>query len=145
MQEIIEQHLTSGRLVYGHNCASCHGDRGQGVKASFFASAPRSFTASDAEKNLTRERIMAAVTNGVPSTKMPGYANTLTSAHIEAVVDYTRDVLVAPAALGPDATTEVASSNSIASGSTNSSVSTQAASTSVEDATIGGIRPCFPD
>ena len=144
MQEVIEQHLTTGRLVYGHNCVSCHGDRGQGVKASFFATAPRSFTASNAEKNLTRERIRAAVSKGIPGTKMPSYTATLTSTHIEAVVDYTRDVLVAPAALGPDATTEVASSNSIASGSTNSSVSTQAASTSVEDATTAKIDMGLP-
>lgn len=147
MQEVIEQHLTTGRLVYGHNCASCHGDLGQGVKASFFATAPRSFTTLSAGEYLTRERIMAAVTNGVPGTKMPGYADTLTSANIEAVVDYTRDVLVAPVAPQSDSatsTSEVASSNSAASAPPNSSVSTQATSASIEDAATAKIDMSLP-
>ena len=148
MQEVIEQHRTTGRLVYGHNCVSCHGDRGQGVKASFFATAPRSFTASNAEKNLTRERIMAAVTNGVPGTKMLGYADILTSTNIEAVVDYTRDVLVAAAAPASDpapaSTPEIASSNSTVSGSPPSSVSTPSTSTPLEDATTVKIDMGLP-
>ena len=141
MQEVIEQHLTTGRLVYGHNCASCHGERGQGVKASFFATAPRSFTASNARKDLTRERIMAAVTKGVPGTKMPGYANTLSAAHLEAVVDYTREVLVAPAA----ASESVPAPEPISKfASPNSSVSTPAPSTSSEDATTAKIDMDLP-
>ena len=149
MQEVIEQHLATGRLVYGHNCASCHGDRGQGVKASFFASAPRSFTASNARKDLTHERIMTAVIKGVPGTKMPGYANTLSASHLEAVVDYTREVLIAPAAASesdpaPEPTVKLASPNSTASDSPNSSVSTQAPSTSSEDATTAKIDMGLP-
>ena len=138
MQEVIEQQLTAGRLVYGHNCASCHGDRGQGIKPSFFASAPRSFTASTARENLTRERILAAVTKGVAGTKMSGYADKLSSEHLEAVVAYTRDVLVAPVALESDPVSAsaplAAQSDSPATDSSRSSVSTQASSTSIEDA-----------
>ena len=97
MQEIIEQKLSYGRLVYGHNCVSCHGDRGQGVKPSFFASAPRSFLTPQAAAELTRERILAAVSNGLPGTAMTGYSGKLSMEHIEVVVDYTRDVLMAAA------------------------------------------------
>lgn len=87
MQAIIEGQLSSGRLVYGHNCIACHGDRGQGVKPSWFAAAPRSFAGS----KLDRERMIAAVTHGLPGTAMPSYANKLPAELIEAVVEYIRD------------------------------------------------------
>ena len=39
--------------------------------------------------------MIAAVTNGLPGTKMKGYADSLSAEHIEAVVHYIRDVLMA--------------------------------------------------
>ena len=98
MQEVIDQHLSYGRLVYGHNCASCHGDKGQGVKPAWYAAAPRSFTSPQAAAELNRERMIAAVANGLPGSAMTGYADKLSMGHIEAVVDYTLDVLMAATA-----------------------------------------------
>ena len=97
MLEVIELKLSYGRLVYGHNCVSCHGARGQGVKPSFFSSAPRSFIAPQAVAELTRERMIAVISNGLPGTTMAGYSGKLSMEHIDAVVDYTRDVLMAAA------------------------------------------------
>lgn len=102
MQDIIEQRLSQGRLVYGHNCASCHGNRGQGVKSSFFTAAPRSFLSSKAVAELTHERMVAAVTNGVSGTAMTGYAGKLSSDNIGAAVDYIREALM-PASPTPAA------------------------------------------
>lgn len=100
MQDIIEQRLSYGRLVYGHNCASCHGDRGQGVKASFFSSAPRSLSSPQAAAEITRERMLTAITNGLPGTAMTGYGDKLSVENIESVVDYIREDLM-PTATDP--------------------------------------------
>lgn len=94
MQEAIERHLSSGGLVYGHNCASCHGNKGQGVKPSWFKAAPRSFSSPQAATELNRERMIAAVTKGVPDTAMTGYADKLSTYQIESVVDYIREALM---------------------------------------------------
>jgi cbb3-type cytochrome c oxidase subunit III len=81
-----------GRQIYAKSCSVCHGDRGAG---SVWASAnlkpsPRDFTAPAARTELTRERMLAAVTAGRPGTAMAGFATQLPPADIEAVVDYVR-------------------------------------------------------
>ena len=106
MQEAIERHLSSGRLVYGHNCASCHGNKGQGVKPSWFKAAPRSFSSPQAATELNRERMIAAVTKGVPGTAMTGYADKLSTDQIESVVDYTRETFMV-ATSAPVSTSEI--------------------------------------
>ena len=94
MQPALEAHLTYGRLVYGHNCKSCHGDQGQGVVTENMAVAPRSFSVRGAKTRLTREQMIAAVTRGVPGTVMWGYDGKLSAEHIAAVADYVRETLM---------------------------------------------------
>lgn len=101
MQEAIAQHLTYGGLVYGHNCASCHGNKGQGVVAAGMTSAPHSFAIPQAKTRLSRERMIVSVTDGLPGTAMTGYAGKLSAEFIGSVVDYVRDVLMTSEATPP--------------------------------------------
>lgn len=94
MQETIESHFTAGRMAYGHFCKSCHGEQGQGVVAEGLTVAPRSFSAPHAKTELTRERMIAAVTRGVPGTLMWGFAEKMSADQIGAVVDHVRQVLM---------------------------------------------------
>ena len=94
IQPGLEAHLAGGRIVYGHNCKSCHGDQGQGVVAAGMAVAPRSFSVRGAKTRLTREHMIAAVTRGVPGTIMWGYDGKLSASHIAAAVDYVREALM---------------------------------------------------
>lgn len=94
MQETIESHFSSGRMAYGHYCKSCHGDQGQGVAADGLTVAPRSFSVPGTKAELTRERMIAAVTRGMPGTLMWGYSEKLSADQIGAVVDYVRQALM---------------------------------------------------
>ena len=90
MAEVLEAYFSSGRIAYGHYCKSCHGEQGQGVLAEGLTTPPRSFSAPPVKEELTRERMIAAVTAGVPGTLMWGFSEKMTSQQISAVVDYIR-------------------------------------------------------
>jgi mono/diheme cytochrome c family protein len=84
--------------LYHNFCSVCHGDQGDGnsrAKGSL-KPAPRDFTTSQAAQELTRERMISAVKNGVPNTAMVGWKSQLTDAEIAKVVDYIRDTFMAP-------------------------------------------------
>lgn len=81
-----------GRRIYARVCSVCHGDQGKG---SMFASpnlkpAPRDFTSQAAKDELTRDRMLTAVSQGRPNTAMQGYARRFSQEDLEAVVDYIR-------------------------------------------------------
>lgn len=81
-----------GRRIYARVCSVCHGDQGKG---SMFASpnlkpAPRDFTSQAAKDELTRDRMLAAVSQGRPNTAMQGYARRFSQQDLESVVDYIR-------------------------------------------------------
>ena len=103
MQESLELYSSSGRMAYNHYCKSCHGEQGQGALAEGLTAPPRSFSVGNASEELSRERIVAAVTRGMPGTLMWGYSEKLTPGQIGAVVDYVRNELMvkitAPATL----------------------------------------------
>lgn len=100
MQAIIDRNLASGRLVYGHHCVSCHGEQGQGIKDNSGVT-PRSFSDPSAKIRLTRERLAAAISHGIPGTAMAGYSGKLSAQHIEAVTEYIHTVLMAETAPAP--------------------------------------------
>jgi mono/diheme cytochrome c family protein len=79
--------VTSGGQLWGLNCASCHGDRGQGVDAPALNS--KQFLQS-----ITDEQMHRIVAAGITGTGMPAWWNEfggpLTDEQIEAVVAYVR-------------------------------------------------------
>jgi cbb3-type cytochrome c oxidase subunit III len=84
--------------LYHNYCSVCHGDKGDGesrAKGSM-KPAPRDFTTPQAAQDLNRERMLAAVRNGVPGTAMTGWRSQLSDEQIVRVVDYVRDTFMAP-------------------------------------------------
>jgi mono/diheme cytochrome c family protein len=93
MQVALDPRLIRGRQFYAHNCAVCHGDRGQGAPATVGLVPPRDLSSPQARTELTRERMIGSVTSGHPNA---GFAGKLQSADLEAVVDYVRAALMIP-------------------------------------------------
>jgi mono/diheme cytochrome c family protein len=77
--------LLEGRRVYAKYCASCHGVSGEGAPAPAFVQGRLLRVLPDAADQL------ALVREGVGA--MPSFADTLTTAQLDAVVRYTREVL----------------------------------------------------
>jgi len=80
-------------VLYQENCSVCHGDDGIGAVwgQESLASAPRNFRSDATRRELSRERMIAAVSFGKPGTPMPGFATQLEPRQIETVVDYVRE------------------------------------------------------
>lgn len=104
MQVALDPKLVRGRAVYVHNCAVCHGERGQGSPASVGLVPARDLSSPQARAELTRERMIHSVTNGRPNTPMAGFAERLPAADIQAVVDYVRAALMVPSTHGVSGT-----------------------------------------
>ena len=94
MQEAIETHFAPGRLAYSHYCKSCHGEQGQGVLAGGLTVAPRSFLVPGARAELSRERMLAAVTRGVPGILKHEFTENLSVDQTWSVIEYVREVLM---------------------------------------------------
>lgn len=89
--------LQRGKRLYVQNCVSCHGERGQGsVQSMNGAPPPRDLASPKARAELDRNRMIASVARGRPGTAMAGFSSRLSSADIEAVVDYVSAALMLP-------------------------------------------------
>ena len=76
--------------LYHNYCSVCHGDHGDGKSraAGALSTMPRDFTSADSRRELTRERIVAAITHGRPGTAMVGWKTQLSEADIARLADY---------------------------------------------------------
>ncbi len=88
--------------IYKTFCAVCHGDKGDGNTHARqgLHPPPRDFTTRRAAAELSRQRMIEAVTKGRPGTAMVAWTGRLTGPEIEAVVDHIRDTFMADAAGG---------------------------------------------
>lgn len=88
-------------LLYHNYCSVCHGDRGDGRSRATgsLSTLPRDFTSAAARQELTRERIVLAITHGRPGTAMAAWRSQLGEADIQRLADYLLERFVnAPAA-----------------------------------------------
>lgn len=93
----LDPKLQRGKAVYAQNCIACHGARGQGSALPIGGSVPaRDLASPQARAELTRERMVSAVTLGRPGTAMAGFGNRLAAGDIDNVVDYVRAALMVP-------------------------------------------------
>jgi mono/diheme cytochrome c family protein len=78
--------------IYRESCSVCHGDDGKGARwgQESLSVKPRDFTSAASQAELTRDRMIVAVSNGRPGTPMPGFASQLSPRQIEGIVDYVR-------------------------------------------------------
>lgn len=106
MQTAIQSQLTFGKMVYGHNCKSCHGEQGQGVLAPGLTVAPRSFALAFATGDLNLARLYEIIARGLPNTAMPAFSGKIPEEQIHAVIDFLRDEFKAvtpPPSVSPSA------------------------------------------
>jgi mono/diheme cytochrome c family protein len=96
-------------LIYHNYCSVCHGDRGDGRSRArnSLVPPPKDFTSEQTRKDLTRDDMIVAVTNGTKKdgrpTAMVSWTTQLTPQEITAVVDYVRTTFMQPGA--PSVTT----------------------------------------
>lgn len=83
---------SEGKQIFEHNCAVCHGDKGNTAvwARSGLNPPPRDFTTDEAARILTRERMIKSVTHGRPGTGMMPFKTKFTDKQIASVVDYIR-------------------------------------------------------
>ncbi|HXJ32462.1 MAG TPA: c-type cytochrome [Candidatus Eisenbacteria bacterium] len=81
-----------GARIYAERCSGCHGDdgRGDGPAAAAIIPPPKNFRDAAFWKGRTVEQLRTIVTKGKPSTMMAPFEGVLTSAEIDAVVEYVR-------------------------------------------------------
>ncbi|MCH2135956.1 MAG: cytochrome c [Phycisphaerales bacterium] len=82
----------SGHMIYMAQCASCHGDSGDGKGTRVLDRPARSFKAGGFSFGDTQEAIARVVRSGIPGTPMPGFARTLSPAQIKAVVSHVQSL-----------------------------------------------------
>lgn len=86
--------------LYARHCAACHGENGDGRSRAQAGldPPPRDFTSEQAWYELSRERMIASVTQGRPGTAMVGWGSRLSEAQISGIVDYVRSSFMRPPA-----------------------------------------------
>ena len=84
--------ITEPARIYAESCSVCHGDDGKGAKwgQESLSAKPRDFTTALSRAELTRDRMIVAVSYGRPGTPMPGFSSQLSREQIAGVVDYVR-------------------------------------------------------
>lgn len=89
---------SAAATLYHNYCSVCHGDRGNGQSraTNSLSTRPRDFTTDASRKELNRERVAAAIRNGVPGTAMAGWKSQLNDADIGRLADYVLSTFVNP-------------------------------------------------
>lgn len=89
--------LAAGKVIYDKRCISCHGNEGDGdgPAADRFSPKPRSFKAAEFKYRSTArgelptdDDLFLVVSNGLPGTGMPGWADVLSEKHRKQVIKY---------------------------------------------------------
>lgn len=99
--------VAKGAQVYAESCAACHGADGHPNLALGLSTKPPDFTSREDTAALTRQRIFAAATYGVPNTAMPAFEEGLSDDDRWNVAEYVLSlgpheaVAAAPQSLGP--------------------------------------------
>ncbi len=76
--------------LYHNYCSVCHGEKGDGRSraAGSLNTMPRDFTSADSKRELSRERIVAALTHGRPGTAMVSWKSQLSGVDIARLSQY---------------------------------------------------------
>ncbi|TXC65195.1 c-type cytochrome [Piscinibacter aquaticus] len=79
-----------GAVLYHNYCSVCHGDKGNGQSRATgsLSTPPRDFTSEASRAELSRERIVLAITHGRPGTAMVGWKTQLSDADIGVLADH---------------------------------------------------------
>ena len=77
-------------VLYHNYCSVCHGDKGDGKSRATgsLSTVPRDFTSADSKRELSRERIAAAIEHGRPGTAMVSWKSQLSANDIAKLAEY---------------------------------------------------------
>ena len=69
--------LEKGKTAYTTNCATCHGDKGDGngVAGAYMTPKPRNFVADKFKKGDTAAAVFKTVSEGLPGTAMVAFGH----------------------------------------------------------------------
>ncbi len=89
--------LERGRKLFITNCASCHGEKGDGTgpAAAAFPKKPTNFVEGPFRYGDSEEKILESITNGHPPF-MPAWAGTISEENREALAAYVRSLRKKP-------------------------------------------------
>lgn len=84
-----------GKKIFMSNCATCHGDKGdgKGAAAAALTPKPRNFTDAKEMKDIDDARMRKSIMEGRPGTGMVGWKSSLKPADIDDVMAYLRTLL----------------------------------------------------
>lgn len=93
--------FAKGATFFIHNCATCHGAKGDGngPRAYFITPPPRNFLLDTSRKRLNRPVIFEAVTNGRLGTNMPAWSKVLSNQEIADVTEFVFQNFIQPSQL----------------------------------------------
>lgn len=95
--------IMDGAALFQQNCAFCHAPDGTGKNwiGSFLSSHPRNLTDPVFAAKTDKAHLREVILEGLPGTTMSAWKNVLSSAQVDAIVEYVWDVFVhKPAADG---------------------------------------------
>jgi mono/diheme cytochrome c family protein len=94
--------FAKGATFFIHNCAACHGTKGDGngPRAYFITPPPRNFLLAASRQRLNRPVIFEAVTNGRLGTNMPAWGKVLSNQEIANVAEFVFQNFIQPSQLG---------------------------------------------
>jgi cytochrome c oxidase cbb3-type subunit III len=87
-----------GELIYSSNCATCHGETGdgRGPRAYFINPKPRNFLHTKSRASLDRPTLFKAVGKGKLRTEMPAWEKVLDQQQIADVSEYVFMTFIRP-------------------------------------------------
>ncbi len=82
--------------LYQNYCSVCHGEQGNGKSHAKqgLIPPPRDFTSSKSAMELSQQRIIHSISNGIPGTAMIAWKSKLSSQKINALANYIRDTFL---------------------------------------------------
>jgi mono/diheme cytochrome c family protein len=86
----LKGNTNAGRVFYNANCATCHGEKGdgKGPRAYFINPKPRNFLEPSVRSGFNRPILFAAIYMGRPGTEMPAWSKVISDQEIANVAEY---------------------------------------------------------
>lgn len=87
-----------GKRFYNDNCATCHGEKGdgQGPRAYFINPKPVDFLTEKSRASLNRPTLFTIISAGKLGTEMPAWRNVLTDQEMANVAEYVFQAFIRP-------------------------------------------------
>ncbi|MBF0610678.1 MAG: c-type cytochrome [Magnetococcales bacterium] len=93
-----------GKTFFNNNCATCHGEKGdgQGPRAFFIFPKPRDFTHPAFQHELNRPKLYQRISEGTRGSEMPAWNKVLTPQELANVSEYVFQSFVIPGRKGEE-------------------------------------------